>query len=69
MERFQQEEQNWQKREKLNDLSNIELIHFIIDVNTSVSSEYNFYDSFEAIAVSTIAAQILKSRGFGNNNL
>lgn len=52
----------WQEKEVLNDLSNTELIQFIIDAQGDCME--NPYRVFETIGASTIAAQILVSRGF-----
>ena len=52
----------WQEKEVLNDLSNTELIQFIIDAQGDCLE--NPYRVFETLNASTIAAQILTSRGF-----
>lgn len=54
--------ETWHERDRLNDLSNTELIQFIIDANKDILE--NPYRIFETINASTIAGQILVSRGF-----
>jgi len=67
MERHKERESSWIEKERLNDLSNTELVQFIIGANTDVLE--NPYRVFETINASTIAAQILVSRGFLMDNL
>lgn len=57
----------WGEKERLNDLSNTELIQFIIDANQDCLD--NPYRVFETLNASTIAAQILVSRGFLIENI
>lgn len=62
MEIFRDKEPIWVEKERLNDLSNTELIQFIIDAQSDCLE--NPYRVFETLNASTIAAQILVSRGF-----
>lgn len=60
MERIKSSE-IYYERERLADLSNTELIQFIIDANDDIRE--NPFRLFETLSASTIAAQILISRG------
>lgn len=57
----------WQEKERLNDLSNTELIQFIIDAQEDMLE--NPFRIFDTLNASTIAAQILLSRGFLIENI